>query len=66
MAKTNALVENMEGAAFGMAANKQNIRPYQIRAVSNYCGDIKKQQWNINSACLSLRNAIDLFIEKHI
>ena len=65
MAKTNALVENMEGAAFGMAANKYGIKPYQIRAVSNYCGNTEKQQWNINNACSELKKAIDLFIETH-
>lgn len=65
MTKTGATVENMEGASFGMAANYFNIKPYQIRAVSNYCGDIKRQQWNINDACRSLKNAIDLFIENH-
>ena len=65
MAKTNALVENMEGAAFGIAANKFGIKPYQIRAVSNYCGNIEKQQWDINNACVSLKKAVDLFIETH-
>ena len=65
MAKTNALVENMEGAAFGMAANKHGIKPYQIRAVSNYCGNTEKQQWDINKACAALKKAIDLFIETH-
>ena len=55
----------MEGAAFGMAANKHGIKPYQIRAVSNYCGNTEKQQWNINKACAALKKAIDLFIETH-
>lgn len=65
MAKTNAVVENMEGAAFGMVANRFNIKPYQIRAVSNYCGQTEKQKWNINGACNALKRAIDLFIETH-
>lgn len=65
MIKTNALVENMEGAAFGMTANKFGIKPYQIRAVSNYCGNMEKQQWDINNACAVLKKAIDLFIETH-
>ena len=66
MEKTNAFVENMEGAAFGLAANKFNIKPYQIRAVSNYCGNIENQKWDINTACKSLKKAIDLFIETNI
>lgn len=65
MAKTNALVENMEGAAFGMAANRFSVKPYQIRAVSNYCGNMEQQQWDINNACAALKKAIDLFIETH-
>lgn len=65
MTKTNALVENMEGAAFGMAANKQGVKPYHIRAVSNYCGNTEKQQWDINNACISLKKAVDLFIETY-
>ncbi len=65
MTKTNALVENMEGAAFGMAANKQCVKPYHIRAVSNYCGNTEKQQWDINNACISLKKAVDLFIETY-
>ena len=44
MEKTNAFVENMEGAAFGLAANKVKIKPYQMRAVSNYCGNIENQK----------------------
>ena len=66
MKKTNAFVENMEGAAFGLSANKFNIKPYQIRAVSNYCGNIENQKWDINNACKSLKKAIDLFIETNI
>ncbi len=65
MKKTNAMVENMEGAAFGIAANNFDVKPYQIRAVSNYCGNTEKQQWDINNACKSLKKAIDIFIENH-
>lgn len=66
MQKTGASVENMEGASFGAVANKFNVKPYQIRAISNYCGDIDKQCWDIDKACKSLKQAIDLFIDKHI
>lgn len=62
MKKTKALVENMEGASFGIAANKFNIKPYQIRAVSNYSSSLEKQQWDIKKATKNLKNAVDTFI----
>lgn len=62
MNKTNAQVENMEGASFGIAANKFNIKPYQIRAVSNYSSSIENQQWDIKKAAKSLKQAVDTFI----
>ena len=62
MKKTNAQVENMEGASFGIAANKFNIKPYQIRAVSNYSSSLEKQQWDIKKAAKSLKQAVDTFI----
>lgn len=61
--KTNASVENMEGASFAYTLNKFNIKPYQIRTVSNYCGNKELQQWNIKKACKNLKNSIDLFID---
>ncbi len=61
--KTKALVENMEGAAFASAANKFNIYPYHIRSVSNYCGNINMQNWDIKKASASLKKAVDLFID---
>lgn len=64
--KTNADVENMEGASFACALNKFNIKPYQIRTVSNYCGDKSMQQWDIKKACKNLKTAVDIFIEQFI
>lgn len=61
--KTNASVENMEGASFAYTLNKFNIKPYQIRTVSNYCGNKELQQWNIKKACKNLKDSIDLFID---
>jgi len=51
-----ASVENMEGAAFGLAANRMGVHIYQVRAVSNYCGPRKQQEWNINFSFESLKN----------
>lgn len=63
MDKTKALVENMEGAAFGIAANRFNVHPYQIRAVSNYASVQENQKWDIKKACKNLREAVDFFIK---
>lgn len=54
--KTNALVENMEGASFCQVANMFNITSYQIRGISNFCG--KNQEWDIKKACKNIKNAI--------
>lgn len=56
-AKTNADVENMEGAAFGLAALKAGINAFQLRAVSNYCG--AQPEWNITKAAIALRMAAE-------
>ncbi len=62
--KTNAHVENMEGAAFGVATSGFNINAYQLRAVSNYCGDRDNQAWDIKKACKNLKQAIDNIIDR--
>ena len=61
--KTGAQTENMEGAAFGTACAKYNIKAYQIRAVSNFCGDAEKQKWNITKAATNLKTSIDYFLK---
>lgn len=61
--KTNAQVENMEGAAFGMAAAYFGTKLYQIRTISNFCGKLDNQRWNIEKACKNLKKAVDIFLE---
>lgn len=56
----------MEGASFGNSANKFNVLPQQVRAVSNYCGDIKTQNWDIKTAGKNLKNALDLLINTYV
>lgn len=63
--KTAAKAENMEGAAFALAANIMEIKPYHIRSVSNFCGDINTQKWDTKKALKSLKKAIDEIISKH-
>ncbi len=56
--KTNAHIENMEGAAFGYVCGKFGQRAVHIRAVSNFCGDRGSQNWNIAKAFDSLSNYV--------
>lgn len=56
--KTNADVETMEGAAVGLAAKKLNRKIFHIRAVSNFTGDRKDQEWNFKLAMDNLSNFI--------
>ncbi|KAA0257334.1 hypothetical protein FHQ18_09820 [Deferribacter autotrophicus] len=56
--KTGASIESMEGAAFGLVCAKYNINSYQIRSISNYCGNRKHQEWNIKLAFKNLKNTL--------
>jgi futalosine hydrolase len=58
--KTGASVESMEGAAFGLACSSFNIDVLQIRAVSNYCGERKNQQWNIKKPIQAIQSVLYL------
>jgi len=60
--KTGAAVENMEGASLGMVCERLNIPSYQVRAVSNFCGDRKNQEWNVKKAV----NALKTFVSEYI
>jgi len=50
-----ALVENMEGAAFFLAAKRFNVPFIEVRAMSNYAGDPNKKNWKIEKAIRSLK-----------
>jgi futalosine hydrolase len=54
--KTGALIETMEGASFGLISAKMAVKAYQVRGISNYCGDRNKQEWDIKKAINSLKN----------
>ncbi|UOD34277.1 hypothetical protein DSN97_08950 [Deferribacteraceae bacterium V6Fe1] len=53
--KTAADIENMEGASFGLVCNKFKVTSFQIRAISNHCGDRNKQKWNAKKALDNLQ-----------
>lgn len=53
---TGAKVENMEGAAFGYVCNMLSVKCFQVRAVSNFCGARKQQEWDFKKAVANLKN----------
>jgi futalosine hydrolase len=54
--KTGALLENMEGAAFALAAAYFNLKTVQIRSVSNFTGS--EDEWDIKKGISALKNAL--------
>lgn len=48
--KTTTQIENMEGASFALAAGRYGVKPLEIRAISNYCGNRNKQDWQLDKA----------------
>lgn len=46
----NAAIESMEGAAFHYVGIMQSIPFIQIRGISNYIGERKKENWKIKEA----------------
>jgi futalosine hydrolase len=55
--KTGALLENMEGASFGLAAGYFNLRSVQIRSISNFTGG--EDDWDIKKGISALKNALE-------
>lgn len=62
--KTGAFIETMEGAAFGLIASKMGVEAFQLRAISNYCGNRDSQDWNIKLAFKALKQATFDLIRK--
>ena len=57
MAAKGAEIENMEGAALFAMAQSEGVRCGEIRAISNYVGEERKD-WNIELALEHLTDAI--------
>lgn len=53
--KTSADIENMEGASFGLVCRRFNVTSFQIRAISNYCGNRDAQKWDAKKALVNLQ-----------
>ncbi|MBE0649118.1 MAG: futalosine hydrolase [Bacteroidales bacterium] len=60
LAHSPADVESMEGAAFLFACLNEKIPSAQIRAVSNYVGELDKRKWEIR---LAVRNLDETLME---
>jgi nucleoside phosphorylase len=55
--KTGALLEAMEGAAFGLAAAHFNLKAVQFRSISNFTGG--EDEWDIKKGISSLKDALE-------
>ncbi|MBP3551108.1 MAG: hypothetical protein J6J57_05635 [Alistipes sp.] len=63
MAADGADIENMEGAALFALAQAEGVRCGEIRAISNYVGEERKD-WNVELALENITNTIlDLDLE---
>ncbi|MFC1743874.1 futalosine hydrolase [Candidatus Riflebacteria bacterium] len=52
------LGENMEGASIALLASHLGLPFYEVRAVSNYCGNRDRANWNCT---LALQNLTEIF-----
>ncbi len=64
-AKTGACVENMEGAAFGVSLLGFDVKGYQLRGVSNFCGAKDNQAWDVKKACKAIKQSVDEIIDRN-
>lgn len=63
LARFNAQIESMEGAAFFYACNQTGTSCLQIRAISNYVERRNKEKWNIGLAVKNLNDSLaEIFI----
>ena len=64
MENLNPQVETMEGAAVFYVCMKEHIPFVELRAISNYVGETRKERWNIPLAVENLNKLLrDIFAE---
>ncbi|MGB3947733.1 MAG: futalosine hydrolase [Bacteroidia bacterium] len=56
--KFHPMIESMEGAAFMMACDLEQVEYVQLRAVSNYVERRNRENWNIPLAIKNLNNKL--------
>jgi len=62
LARYNAQVESMEGAAFFYACNQTQTPCMQIRSISNYVERRNKEKWNLSLAIKNLNDFLIRFL----
>lgn len=62
LARYNAQIESMEGAAFFYACNQTRTPCLQIRAISNYVERRNKEKWNLGLAIKNLNDFLYSFL----
>ncbi len=62
--KYNPVTESMEGAALHYTCREANIPFIQIRAISNYIGERKKEKWKMKEAIDNLNQSVLKYVDK--
>lgn len=57
-------VLSMDGAAFSYVMRKKNIPAMQVRSISHYVGNSKKEHWNLPLAIQNLDAFLEFFIDE--
>ena len=60
--KYNVDIESMEGAAFHYCCLQQKVSFLQLRAISNYVGERKKEKWKLKESIVNLNKALDKIV----
>lgn len=62
--KYSPVIESMEGAAVHYVSIMEKIPFIQLRAVSNYIGERRKDRWNTKEAILNLNKELNYLLNK--
>lgn len=60
--KYNVDIESMEGAAFHFCCLQQKISFLQLRAISNYVGERKKENWKLKESIAHLNRELEKLV----
>lgn len=56
--RTEAAIETMEGAAVAYVCEMLSVPLVHVRAISNYCGERSRGEWDLTRACAAVQDAV--------
>ena len=56
--RTEAAIETMEGAAVAYVCEMLSVPLLHVRAISNYCGERSRGEWDLRRACAAVQDAV--------